>query len=198
MRMEVDLDQVTALRTTMKNQGSKVSVNDFVIRAAALALKDVPEVNCTWDEAAAAAVPSAHADVSVAVAIPGGLITPIVKAAETKTLAEISASVKDLAGRARENKLKPDEFVGGSFSVSNLGMFGTDAFYAIINPPQCCIMAVGGSRTKVVLGGDGAPKAKSVMDVSITADNRAVDELSAARFLEAFAGYFAEPVRMVM
>jgi len=198
MRMEVPLDEVTAMRNTLKEQGTKVSVNDFVIRAVALALMDVPEVNTTWDAKTASAVQHPAADISVAVATPGGLITPIVKGANSKTLQQISADVKDLAGRARENKLKPEEFVGGSFSVSNLGMFGTDAFYAIINPPQCCIMAVGGAQSKTVLNSDGQPATKSVMAVSISADNRAIDELAAARFLEAFAGYFAAPFRMIL
>ena len=185
------------MRAMMKEQGTKVSVNDFVVRAAALALQDVPEVNAIWDPSSGALL-QATSDISIAVATPGGLITPIVKAAEGKTLQTISAEVKDLAGRARENKLKPEEFMGGSFSISNLGMFGTDAFFAIINPPQACIMAVGGAQTKTVLQPDGRPASKQVMEVSISADNRAVDELAAARFLEAFASYFASPVKLVM
>jgi len=197
MRMQVDLAAVTEMRATLKAQGSKVSVNDFVVRAAALALMEVPEVNATWDAATNSAQLHDAADISIAVATPGGLITPIVRAANTKSLPEISATVKELATRARDNKLKPEEYTGGSFSISNLGMFGTDAFYAIINPPQCCIMAVGGPQSKVVLQG-GKPVGREFMEVSISGDNRAVDELAVAKFLEAFAAYFASPVRLVM
>lgn len=136
-------------------------------------------------------------DVAVAVATPTGLITPIVRGADRKSLQDISKEVKDLAKRARENKLKPEEFQGGTFSVSNLGMFGVGEFSAIINPPQSCIIAVGGSKSRVVLEG-GQPAEKSYMTVTISADNRVVDGEVASAFLEAFQRYLEAPALLSM
>jgi len=127
----------------------KISVNDFVIRAVALALKQVPAANASYDESGILFYE--HADVSVAVATPGGLITPIVKRAEGKGLAAIAREMKDLAGRARDGKLKPEEYQGGTFSISNLGMFGIKQFEAVINPPQGCILAVGAGEQRPVV-----------------------------------------------
>lgn len=174
----------------------QVSINDFVIRAAALALKAVPEANAQWDLKSEQVKLVEGIDIAVAVATDAGLITPIVPQANTKTLAQISAEVKELAGRARANKLKPHEFQGGSFSISNLGMYGVDRFSAIINPPQACIMAVGGSVKHVVMQ-NGKPVVKTRMTVTLSADNRVYDGEVASRFLEEFCKTIANPVKML-
>ncbi len=174
----------------------QVSVNDFVIRAAALALKAVPEANAQWDPKQEEIKLVDSVDISVAVATDSGLITPIVAQANTKSLSQISTEVKELAGRARENKLKPNEFQGGSFSISNLGMYGVDRFSAIINPPQACIMAVGGSVKHVVMQ-NGKPVVKTRMTVTLSADNRVYDGEIAAKFLEEFCNTIANPVKML-
>lgn len=151
LTMECEIDSLLLFRQQLKKQlDVAVSVNDLVIKSAALALRDVPRANARWN-AAAGAVQSGEGkvDISVAVATPNGLITPIVTAADRRGVVAIGQAVKDLAGRAREGKLKPEEFQGGSFSVSNLGMFGIAAFSAVINPPQACILAVGAGLTKV-------------------------------------------------
>ncbi|GAB4822457.1 hypothetical protein N2152v2_009503 [Parachlorella kessleri] len=189
---DVRLDGVAALREALKQQGTKVSVNDCIIKAVAMALVEVPEANARWDPAAEEAAPYQSVDVAVAVATEGGLITPIVKAANTKTVVQISAEVRDLAARARANKLKPEEFQGGSFSISNLGMYGVDSFYAIINPPQACIMAVGGARSVPIMRG-GQPASETRMTVSLSADERVYTGEVASRFLEAFKRHMAVP-----
>jgi pyruvate dehydrogenase E2 component (dihydrolipoamide acetyltransferase) len=159
---DCEIDELLKVRKELNARADdlKISVNDFVIRAAALALKQVPGANASFDESGILLY--RDADVSVAVATPGGLITPIVKAAETKGLATISAEMKDMAARAREGKLKPEEYQGGSFSVSNLGMFGVKDFAAIINPPQGCILAVGAGQQRPVVK-DGALAVATVM-----------------------------------
>ncbi|KAI8466808.1 MAG: Lipoate acetyltransferase [Monoraphidium minutum] len=194
---DAKLDGVIALRKQLAAQGVKVSVNDCVVRAVALALRDVPEANAAWDGAAGAAVAQPSVDVAIAVATEGGLITPIVRDAANKSLAQISAEVKDLAARARSNKLKPEEFTGGSFTISNLGMFGLSSFSAIINPPQAAILAVGGGQERLELHG-GEPRAVSVMTATLSADHRVYDGELAARFLAVFSGYMAHPVTMLM
>jgi len=193
---DVELDGIATLRDALKAQGVKVSVNDCVIKAVALALAEVPAANAKWDSVEEKLVPSPSVDISIAVATEGGLITPIVKNADGKTLSTIAGEVRDLAGRARENKLKPEEFQGGSFSISNLGMFGVDQFYAIINPPQACIMAVGGAR-KVAKMDKGLPSAKTMMTVTLSADNRVYDGEVASKLLEAFANNMANPYRLM-
>ena len=144
-RIDCRLDALMDYRNTLKENGVNVSVNDMVIRAAALALKDVPQANAQWQEGKGV-VKNDSVDISVAVATPGGLITPIVKSCDRISMREINASVSELAGRAREGKLQPEEYTGGSFTISNLGMFGIKEFTAVINPPQACILAVGGGR----------------------------------------------------
>lgn len=193
---DVELDGIAQLREALKSQGVKVSVNDCVIKAVALALAEFPAANSKWDVAGETIVPSPSVDISIAVATEGGLITPIVKNADSKSLAAISKEVRELAGRARENKLKPEEFQGGSFSISNLGMFGIDSFSAIINPPQACIMAVGGAR-KVARMVNGVPTAATVMNVTLSADNRVYDGEVASSMLEAFAKNMANPYRLL-
>ena len=198
-----ELDNVLALRKQLLNSHQvKVSVNDLVIRCAALALRDVPAVNRQWSEAEGAAKPAPGVDISVAVATPSGLITPIVTAADKIGLSSITSKVRDLAGRAREGKLAPEEYQGGSFTISNLGMFGIDNFSAVINPPQAAIMAVGGGEAKIVpapyddsLPPDQqpAPRKRTVMTVQLSADRRVVDEAVAATYLRAFKNYIEEP-----
>lgn len=205
---EVCLDPVMEMRKALKELGVGVSVNDCVIKAAALALAEVPEANSYYNAAQGEVLPNDAVDVSVAVSTEKGLFTPIVKGANTKSLHQISADVKDLAGRARENKLKPEEFMGGSFSISNLGMFPVDQFCAIINPPQACIMAVGRGVKKVVLK-NGKPTTKLVMTVTLSADTRVFldgggveedDEIAGvgAKFLAAFTKNIESPTKLMM
>jgi pyruvate dehydrogenase E2 component (dihydrolipoamide acetyltransferase) len=196
--IDVEIDQLMAVRAKVNKmlepQGIKVSVNDFVIKAAALALKAVPEANASYTPEGIAM--HRNADVSMAVAIDGGLITPIIKKAETKGLAQIATESKDLAKRARDRKLKPDEFQGGTFSVSNLGMFGIKQFTSIINEPQGCIMSVGaGEQRAVVKNGQVVPA--TVMTVTLTCDHRVVDGATGARFLQAFKPLIEDPVAML-
>lgn len=173
----------------------KLSVNDFVIKAVAMALKSYPAANVQWTDEAV--LQFNQADISVAVATPNGLITPIVRAAEYKGLREISEEVKDLAGRARENKLKPEEFQGGTFTISNLGMYGIKEFAAIINPPQSCILAVGaGIETPVVE--NGRIEIRTVMSCTLSTDHRSVDGAVGAEFLQHFKRYIENPVSMLV
>lgn len=172
----------------------KLTVNDFVIKAVAMALRDVPAANASWADTVIHQY--TNVDVSVAVAIDGGLITPIVRNADQKSLSHISREMKDLAFRARENKLKPEEFQGGGFSISNLGMYGVKQFQAIVNPPQSAILAVGGSEERVVVV-DGEMQIATIMNVTLSSDHRVVDGAVGAEFLAAFKRYIEEPVLML-
>tara|TARA_B100001750_G_scaffold191015_1_gene161307 strand:+ start:446 stop:1729 length:1284 start_codon:yes stop_codon:yes gene_type:complete len=169
----------------------KLSVNDFVIKASALALKDVPEANASWSNDTIVAYE--NADISVAVATPAGLITPIIKEAEHKGLPTISVEMKELAKKARDGKLAPHEFQGGTFSVSNLGMFGTHEFSAIINPPQSCILAVGAGVEKPIVK-NGQIVIGTTMKVTLSCDHRVVDGAVGAQLLQAFQRYIENPV----
>ncbi len=173
----------------------KLSVNDFVIKAMALALKSVPGANASWTEAAT--LVHKHADVGVAVAIEGGLFTPIIRRAEEKTLSTISAEMKDYATRARDRKLKPDEYQGGTTSISNLGMFGIKNFQAIINPPHGTILSVGAGERRPVVEGDAVVIA-TVMSVTLCCDHRVVDGALGAELLGAFKGYIEAPMSMLV
>jgi pyruvate dehydrogenase E2 component (dihydrolipoamide acetyltransferase) len=173
----------------------KLSVNDFVIKAAALALMKVPAANAQWTDAALRRFKSA--DISVAVAIPDGLITPIVRNAETKGLSAISNEMKDLAERARAGKLRLEEFQGGTFSISNLGMYGIDGFYAVLNPPQACILAVGAGAQRPVVK-DGALAIATVMTCGLSTDHRVVDGAIGADFLAAFKKLIEDPIQMML
>ena len=175
------------------NPAYKASVNDFIIKAVALSLRDVPEANSSWYDDAI--VQYSNVDVSVAVATEGGLITPIVKNADQKSIMHISNEMKDLAKRARENALKPEEYQGGGFSISNLGMFGIKQFSAIINPPQSCILAVGAGEERAVIK-NGEIKSALVMTVTLAVDHRSVDGAVGAKFLAAFKHYIESPVTM--
>jgi len=195
--LEIDrlLEARTRINALLEPDGVKVSVNDFVIKAAALALRRVPDANASYTPDGIAM--HHHADVAMAVAIDGGLITPIIRAAETKGLAEIAKETKDLAERARARKLKPDEYQGGTFSVSNLGMFGIRSFASIINEPQGAILSVGAGEKRPVARGDQLAVA-TVMSVTLTCDHRVVDGAIGARFLAAFKAMIEEPVTMIV
>ena len=198
LTVEVVLDNLLAARKQLNEQANgefKLSVNDFVIKASAMALKSYPAANVSWNEDAVHQY--LQSDISIAVATPTGLITPIIKSAETKGLREISDEMKELAGRAREGKLKPHEFQGGSFSISNLGMFGVKNFQAIVNPPQSCILAVGaGEQVPKVVGGE--VKIQTVMNVTLSTDHRSVDGAIGAEWLQHFKRYIENPVSMLV
>lgn len=176
-----------------EDKTKKLSVNDFVILASAKALKDVPAANASWSDEAI--LMYNNVDISVAVAIDGGLITPIIKNADQKDITKISAEMKDLAKRAKENALAPEEFQGGGFSISNLGMYGIKSFSAIINPPQGCIMAVGMSAKRPVVVDDKI-EIRTMMDVTLSCDHRVVDGAVGAQFLAAFKKYIEAPILM--
>jgi len=173
----------------------RLSVNDFVVRALALALHQVPDANVSFSEAAL--LRHRHADIGVAVAIPDGLMTPIVRRAETKSLATISNEIRDLAARAKTRKLKPEEYQGGTSSVSNLGMYGVRDFAAIVNPPQASILAVGAGEQRVVVR-DGKPAVGTVMSVTLSVDHRAVDGATGAQLLSAFKALIEQPMTMLV
>ena len=173
----------------------KLSVNDFVIKALALALQKVPEGNVTWTEGAM--LWHKYSDVGVAVAIPGGLITPVVRHAESKSLSAISNEMKDFAARARTRKLKPEEYLGGATAISNLGMYGITEFSAVINPPQATILAVGKGEERAVAC-KGKIEAAMMMTVTLSCDHRAVDGAVGAELVSAFKGLIENPVMMVV
>ncbi|MFI5022373.1 MAG: pyruvate dehydrogenase complex dihydrolipoamide acetyltransferase [Alphaproteobacteria bacterium] len=175
--------------------GYKLSVNDFVIRAAALALRKVPAANASWTEEAVRLY--ARADISVAVAIPNGLITPVIRGADHKGLAEISNEMKELAARAREGKLKPEEFQGGTFSISNLGMYGIREFAAVLNPPQGAILAVGAGEQRAIVK-EGALAIATVMSCTLSVDHRVVDGAIGAEFLAAYKKLIEDPLTMLL
>ena len=195
--LDVTIDAVLALRKKLKEgpDGLSISVNDFVIAAAARAVRDVPEVNASWSEDAMLVHDSV--DVAVAVATEGGLVTPIVRDADRKGLAVLSSEMKDLAERARARKLKPEEYRGGSLSISNLGMFGIRRVYAIVNPPHACILGVGrGEQRPVVV--DGEITIATQMTLTLSADHRVVDGATGARFLGAVAQRLRDPLEIML
>ncbi|MAZ34500.1 MAG: pyruvate dehydrogenase complex dihydrolipoamide acetyltransferase [Thalassospira sp.] len=198
LTVDCELDNLLATRKQLNEkagEGVKVSVNDFVIRAASIALKRVPAANAVWTDAAI--LQCKQQDISVAVAIDGGLITPVIRNAGGKGLAEISTEMKALAGKAREGKLKPEEFQGGTFSVSNLGMFGIKEFSAIINPPQGCILAVGAGEQRAVVK-DGALAIATVMSCTLSVDHRVVDGAVGAEFMAEFKKLIEDPLSMLL
>ncbi len=201
LTIDCRIDNLMATRarlneTSPKGDGAfKLSVNDFVVKACALSLMRVPEVNASWTDNAM--LRHKHADVGVAVALDFGLITPIVFRAEEKGLAVISNEVKALAERARTKKLKPSEFEGGTFAISNLGMFGIKDFTAVINPPHAAIMAVGAGEKRAVVNGDKV-EAATVMTVTLSCDHRVIDGATGARFLQAFKQFIEEPASMLL
>ncbi|CAM0142010.1 pyruvate dehydrogenase complex dihydrolipoamide acetyltransferase component (E2) [Umbelopsis sp. WA50703] len=198
---EVNMEKINKLREVLNassNNEYKLSVNDFIIKASALALKKVPDVNASWQ---GDFIRQYHnSDISVAVSTPAGLITPIVGSAESKGLADISKQVKEMAGRARENKLQPHEYQGGSFSISNLGMFGIQHFQAIMQPGQSAILAVGSTIKRVVPDEtkETGFSAQAVMEVTLSADHRVIDGAVGAQWLQAFKSYMENPLKMLL
>ena len=204
LTLDCELDALLALREQINASAGltkegkprfKVSVNDFVIKALALALQRVPDANATWTEGAM--LKHKHSHVGVAVSIPAGLITPIVRNADVKTLSVISNEMKDFAARAKARKLKPEEYQGGVTAVSNLGMFGIKHFTAVINPPQSTILAVGAGEKRVIVK-DGAPAVATIMTVTMSVDHRVADGALGAQLIEAFKTIVESPMSMLV
>ncbi|WP_298292041.1 pyruvate dehydrogenase complex dihydrolipoamide acetyltransferase [uncultured Litoreibacter sp.] len=199
LRRDIELDALLKFRSqlnkSLEPRGIKLSVNDFIIKACALALQQVPDANAVW--AGDRMLSLKPSDVAVAVAIEGGLFTPVLKDAEMKSLSALSAEMKDLASRARDRKLAPHEYQGGSFAISNLGMFGIDNFDAIINPPHAAILAVGAGTKKPVVGEDGEVKVATVMSTTLSVDHRVIDGALGANLLNAIKDNLENPVMML-
>ena len=199
LRRDIQLDALMKFRSQLNKQleprGVKLSVNDFIIKACALALQQVPDANAVW--AGDRTLKFEKSDVAVAVAIEGGLFTPVLRDAEMKSLSALSAEMKDLAGRARERKLAPHEFQGGSFAISNLGMFGIDNFDAIINPPHSGILAVGAGVKKPIIGADGEVTVGIVMSTTLSVDHRVIDGALGANLLNAIKDNLENPMTML-
>ena len=194
VNMDIDIGAMLAARKTLNEhapEGVKISVNDMIIKAAATALMRVPEVNASWEGEQTRRYH--HADISVAVAIEGGLITPILRHAEEKGLETISTEVAELAKRAHDGKLAPEEYTGGSFTISNLGMFGVTSFTAVINPPQAAILAIGAGEERAVVR-DGQLTVATMMTATLSSDHRVVDGANAARFMKVFKEIVENPV----
>jgi pyruvate dehydrogenase E2 component (dihydrolipoamide acetyltransferase) len=202
LSVDVRMDTLLAARERLNARSPKegprvykLSVNDFVIKALALALMDVPAANATWTTEGM--LRHRHADVGVAVAVEGGLFTPVIKHAELKTLAEISNEMKDLAERARKRRLAPHEYQGGTTSISNLGMFGIRSFDAVINPPHATILAVGSGEKRPIVVKD-AIEVATMMTATLSCDHRVVDGALGAELLNAFKSFIEDPVRMLV
>jgi pyruvate dehydrogenase E2 component (dihydrolipoamide acetyltransferase) len=199
LRRDIQLDALLKFRSqlnkTLEARGVKLSVNDFIIKACALALQEVPEANAVW--AGDRVLQMTASDVAVAVAIEGGLFTPVLQDAEMKSLSALSVQMKDFASRARDRKLAPQEYQGGSFAISNLGMFGIDNFDAIINPPHSGILAVGAGEKKPIVGADGELAVATVMSVTLSVDHRVIDGAMAANLLNAIKANLENPMGML-
>lgn len=197
LTVDCNLDALLKLRSDVnaRLEDAKISVNDFIVRATALALMKVPASNASWHDTHIRQYQGA--DVSVAVALESGLVTPVVRSAHLKSLKEISLEVKSLAERARAGKLMPEDYQGGSFTISNLGMYGISQFAAIINPPQACIMAVGAGEQRAVIK-DGQVQVATVMTCTLSADHRVVDGAIGAEFLKAFKEFIEDPIRLMI
>jgi len=199
LRREIGLDALLALRAQINAKGAargvKLSVNDFIIRACALALQAVPDCNAVW--AGDRILRFSASDVAVAVAVEGGLFTPVLRDAEAKALSQLSAEMKDLAARARARKLAPQEYQGGAFAISNLGMFGVESFDAIINPPHAAILAVGAGVRKPVARGE-AVVIETVMSVTLSVDHRVIDGALGAQFLQAVKDCLEDPLSLLV
>ena len=200
LRRDVQLDALLAFREVLNKQlagrGVKLSVNDFLIKACALALQAVPAANAVW--AGDRIFQMKSSDVAVAVAIKGGLFTPVLRDAQSKSLSALSAEMKDLAARAKLRKLAPQEYQGGSFAISNLGMFGIDNFDAVINPPHGSILAVGAGVKRPVVGADGTIKVATVMSMTLSVDHRVIDGALGAEFLKAIIENLENPIGMLV
>jgi len=199
LRRDINLDALLKFRSQLNKQleprGVKLSVNDFIIKACALALQQVPEANAVW--AGDRTLKFEKSDVAVAVAIDGGLFTPVLKDSDSKSLSALSSEMKDLATRARDRKLAPHEYQGGSFAISNLGMFGIDNFDAIINPPHSAILAVGAGVKKPIVGADGELTVGTIMSSTLSVDHRVIDGVLGANLLNAIKDNLENPMTML-
>ncbi len=197
LTVDCHVDKLISLKNEVNsaNENNKVTINDLIIKAVAFSMKKFPDINSSWIDTKI--VKYSNIDISIAVALEDGLITPIVKNADEKSVLSISKEVKDLVNRARSGKLRPEEFQGGGFTISNLGMFGIKTFSAIINPPQSCIMAVGASKKQPVVISEKIEIAE-VMTVTLSVDHRAVDGALGAKFLNAFKYYIENPTVMLL
>ena len=199
LRRSVTLDPLLALRkelnAKLEGRGVKLSVNDFIIKASALALQEVPDANAVW--AGDRILRLTPSDVAVAVAVDGGLFTPVLQDAHQKSLSALSAEMKDLATRARDRKLAPHEYVGGSFAISNLGMYGIETFDAVINPPHGAILAVGAGVTQPVVQSDGTLGTATVMSMTLSVDHRVIDGALGAELLAAIVAHLENPLAML-
>jgi pyruvate dehydrogenase E2 component (dihydrolipoamide acetyltransferase) len=200
LRKSVNLDKLLIVRSEMNtgliNQGIKISVNDFIIKASSLALQDIPKANVVWAQDRILQMKSS--DVAVAVSVEGGLYTPVIFDSEKKTLSSLSLEIKDLASRARERKLSPNEYQGGSFAISNLGMMGVENFDAVINPPHGSILAVGAGTKKPIVKEDGTVSVATIMSLTLSVDHRAIDGALGAKFLAQITNYLENPLTMLV
>ncbi|MDA9585493.1 pyruvate dehydrogenase complex dihydrolipoamide acetyltransferase [Amylibacter sp.] len=200
LRKSVNLDKLLIVRSEMNtgliDQGIKISVNDFIIKASSLALQDIPQANVVWAQDRILQMKSS--DVAVAVSVEGGLFTPVIFDSEKKTLSSLSLEIKDLASRAREKKLSPNEYQGGSFAISNLGMMGVENFDAVINPPHGSILAVGAGTKKPIVKEDGTISVSTMMSLTLSVDHRAIDGALGAEFLAQITNYLENPLSMLV
>ena len=200
LRRDIIVDDLLEVRKganeALAERNEKLSVNDFIIRACALALQQIPEANSVW--AGDRILRLKPSDVAVAVAVEGGLFVPVLRDAETKSVLELSREMKQLAARARARKLRPEEYTGGTFAISNLGMFGISSFDAVINPPHGSILAVGSAERKPVETADGSVAFVTAVSVTLSCDHRVMDGVLGARFLDAVAQHMAKPMSMLM
>jgi len=200
LRKSVNLDKLLIVRSEMNtgliDQGIKISVNDFIIKASSLALQDIPQANVVWAQDRILQMTSS--DVAVAVSVEGGLYTPVIFDSEKKTLSSLSLEIKDLASRARDKKLLPNEYQGGSFAISNLGMMGVENFDAVINPPHGSILAVGAGTKKPIVKEDGTICVATVMSLTLSVDHRAIDGALGAEFLAKITNYLENPLTMLV
>ncbi|MDB4080823.1 pyruvate dehydrogenase complex dihydrolipoamide acetyltransferase [Amylibacter sp.] len=200
LRKSVNLDKLLKIRTEMNeglaDKGTKISVNDFIIKASSLALQDVPKANVVWAEDRILQMKAS--DVAVAVSVEGGLFTPVIFDSENKSLSSLSSEIKDLASRARDRKLLPSEYQGGSFAISNLGMMGVENFDAVINPPHGSILAVGAGVKKPMVLDDGSVSVATIMSLTLSVDHRAIDGALGAEFLSKITQYLENPLTMLV
>ena len=198
LSLDCNIDELLKVRKTLNSKSNdeyKISVNDMIIKASSATLLKVPKANASWENENTKYF--SNTDISVAVAIEGGLITPIVKNVQSKGLLEISNDMKNLANKAKDGKLQPEEYIGGSFSISNLGMYGIKEFSAVINPPQGCILAVGSGEKRVIVINDEISIA-TIMTVTLSCDHRVVDGAVGAEFLSEFKNFIENPSLMLL